>query len=227
MIGDDLTGLLGPGDGPEFGFRQGVVLSFNIIGGQNEIDVAGTVLTDIPFLNPGGYTILQPGDVVVLFRMRSSWAILGRVTTPGGTRAIGRYTEISSAYEGALVSNFSLTTSLDTKTTLDITVPVWAEVATVTATLLAQARNSTASTGILAGNITLPDGAFTTWRSGHAPTLTIASQTVTKHWQGLVTPGGTLTILGRLASVGAAWAANATDNLALLAATVAWNSNDG
>lgn len=226
MIGDDLTGLLGPGDGPEFGFRQGTVVSFNIIGGQNEIDVGGTVLTDLPFLNPGGYTILQPGDVVVLVRMRSSWAILGRVTTPGGTKAIGRYTELSQAgwVDGA--SNYSLTTSFATKATLNFTIPAWAEVAIVTASLMLLARNSTGATDFVNGRILMPDGASTSWPSASVPTLTFGQLTVTKHYQQVVAGPGTYTILGQAAASGANWAANAS-NIVTLQATVAFNSGDG
>ncbi len=226
MIGDDLTGLLLPPDGPEFGFRQGTILTFDIVSGANTIDVAGATLTNVPFLNPGGYTILLPGDVVVLLRMRSSWAILGRITAPGGTRAIGRYTELSSSYSVDGASNYSLTTTPATKATLSIPVPVWCEVATVTASLMLMARNSTATTDFLVGKILMPDGASTTWLSGSVPTVSYGSVTVTKHHQLAVTPGGTLTILGQAAASVASWGANA-NNVVTLQATVAFNSNDG
>lgn len=225
MIGDDIAGLLGKGGGGDYGFRQGTVLTYNVLSGSNTISVAGTVLTDVPFLNPGGYTIYQPGDVVILIRMRSSWAILGRVTIPTGTKAIGRYTELSAAYSSGGSTNYSLTTGVVTKDTLTIPVPSWAEVATVSATALVFAKNSTGATDFL--NCQLSIGGFAvTWTSASVPTLAWASMTVTSHEDLLVTPGGTLTITAGLFATGAAWAANALNSVSLEAA-VAWTSANG
>lgn len=224
MIGDDLSGLFpGRGDDP-FGFRQGVVLTFGLLDGTNTIDVGGTVLTNVPFLNPGGYTILAAGDVVVLIRMRSSWAILGRVTVPGGTRAIGRYTELSGTYSAPFASGFALTTSFVTAANLAITVPQWAEVATITATLMALALNTAAVDHFLYGQI-LVGGGSAAFPSATAPPSKWAQVTVLYHTQVAVVGGSTLSLQGQVRA-SAAWAANAS-NQAFLQATIAWNSNDG
>lgn len=226
MIGDELAGLLGPGEDPEFGFRQGVVVSFGLFDGTNQIDVGGTVLTDVPFLSPGSFVTLFPGEVVVLLRMKSSWAILGRVVVPGGTKAIGRYTELSATYSTTTATNFSLTTSYVTKTQLDITVPVWAETAAITCSLHLIAKNTTASTDFLNGKIIDPAGGSVTWPSASVPTLAYGQLTLVHHPNVVVTPGGTLTLLGQAKSTGGAWTADAS-NTAYIQATVAWNAGNG
>lgn len=226
MIGDDLTGLLRPADAPQFGFRQGVVLAFDLFSGANQITVAGTVLSDVPFLNDAGFTPLAAGDVVVLIRMRSSWAILGRIVVPGAHKAIGRFTEVTGAAAGATAAGYALTTTYLTRATLAVPVPVWAEVVTVTATLMSQARNSTGATDHLQGKIVFPDGQAINWTAPSTAPGLLASHTVVAHHQMFVTPGGVLNLEGQVRSITAGWAASA-DNGSFLQATLTWNSNDG
>jgi hypothetical protein len=223
---DDLVPLLGGKDPQDFGFRQGTVVSFNVYSGVGDVRVGGTVLTDVPFLSQAGQVSYMPGDAVLLVRLRSSWAIIGRFVSPGGTRAIGRYFELTGVAGQPAATNFALTTTFATVTTLNIAVPAWAEVATVTTSLMLWVNNPTASDDFLYGQILLPGGLFTNWVSPNAPTGKFTSLTVVGHQQLLVTPGGTLTLQGQARSGAAAWAANAS-NTAYLQATVAWNSNDG
>lgn len=212
-------------DEPDWGFRQGTIVSFDLFVGTSTVRVGGALLTDVPFLAQSGQVYYEPGDAVLLVRFRSSWAIVGRYVTPGGTAAIGRYTEFTGAYEATPVLGWSLTTSYVTKISLPITVPIWAQVATVTATLMAVGRNSTGADDFLNGRVQL-NGATFGGSAGPAVTAKWGSVTVGSHGQILVTPGGTLTVTGQLGSSGASWAANAS-NSAYLAATVAWNSNTG
>lgn len=91
----DITTLF-PQDGEaEMGFRQGVVLSFDPVTGENTIIVGGTVLTDVPILNMSGATLLLAGDVVGLLRSQTTYFIVGRIVTPGegqlGTRLAVAY----------------------------------------------------------------------------------------------------------------------------------------
>lgn len=226
MIGDDLVPFFHT-DKPDWGFRQGEVVSFDAEVGTSSVRVGGSVLTDVPFLSQAGQVIYLPGDAVLLVRFKSSWAIVGRYVTPeaGWSAAIGRYTEITGAYEATPQLGWSLSTSYVTKTSVGIFVPNWAQVATGTASLMAVGRNSTGADDFLNGRIQVNG---TTWggTSGPAVTGKWAGMTAMSHFQLLVTPGGTLTIDGQLAASGAAWAAHAS-NSAVVAATVTFNSNLG
>lgn len=223
---DDLVSLFGK-DPQDWGFRQGTIVSWNVFTGLSAVRVGGATLTNIPFLSQAGQVQYLPGDAVLLIRFKSSWAIVGRFVSPGGNAAIGRYFELTGTYVGSQTGGYALTTSSVTRCTLSVPVPVWAEVATVTATLMSQARNSTASSDHMQSSVYFPATSFSAaWTAPTAAPTTLASQAVMAHHQLLVTPGGTLEIQGQVRSIAAGWAANA-DNGSFLQATVAWNSNDG
>lgn len=223
---NDLVSLFGK-DPQDWGFRQGTIVSFDVFSGAGSVRVGGAVLTDVPFLSEAGQVSYLPGDAVLLIRFKSSWAIVGRFVSPATNAAIGRYFELAAAATGSVFGGYALTTSAVMRCTLSIPVPVWAEVATVTATLMSQARNSTASPDHLQSSVYFPATTFSVaWTSPTAPASALASQTVLAHHQLLVTPGGTLEVEGRIRSIAAGWAAHA-DNGSQLQATVAWNSNDG
>lgn len=225
MSGGDLTPLLVPPERPDWGFRQGTIVAWDVFSGTGSVRVAGATLTDVPFLAQAGQVYYEAGDAVLLVRIRSSWAIVGRYVTPGGQAAIGRYTEMTGAYTATPVLGWSLSTSYVTKISLAVTVPGWAQVATGTASLMAIGRNSTAADDFLNARV-LVNGANFDGLGGPAVTGKWGAVTALVHFQVVVTPGGTLTFSGQLGSSGAAWAANAA-NAAYLGATVAWNSNTG
>lgn len=87
---DDLSPLLQKQqeDAP---FRQGYMLYYDASTGQNQVEVNGAVLQDLPLLNIGDTINLVGentagsgnGSVVILMKMKSSWAIMGRVVIPG------------------------------------------------------------------------------------------------------------------------------------------------
>lgn len=81
MSAADLVPLLLAADaGGEIGFRQGTVVAWDSTSGANTINVGGTDLTNLPVLAASAIT-LAPGDVVGVLRTRSSWMILGAITT--------------------------------------------------------------------------------------------------------------------------------------------------
>lgn len=86
--GDDLAPLLIPPDAPGVGFRQGVILSWNQDTAENTVQVAGSILTDLPILNTAEALLLRPGSVVGIMTAGSSWFILGRITVPGSPDAV-------------------------------------------------------------------------------------------------------------------------------------------
>lgn len=79
---DDLVQLFTPPSLDQLGFRQGLVVSFDLSNGQNVIDVGGTQLVNVPLLNVTDSVSLQAGDIVALLTWRSSWWIIGRVILP-------------------------------------------------------------------------------------------------------------------------------------------------
>ncbi len=231
---DDLASILADGKPgvPEVGFRQGTVVSFDLFTANSVVDVGGALLTDVPVSGMAGQVFFKPGDAVLMARYGASWVILGRFVTPGGIAAIGRYFELTGTYSGATASGYALTTSFVTQPTLAINVPTWAEIATVTASLHTQARNTSGAADLTQGRILYPDGNTTTGTGTSVPTgaagafSNFSSQTVVGHYQFEVTPGGVITLEGQVRTLVAGWGANA-GNAAFVQATVAWNSNDG
>lgn len=152
----DLTPLLAPAPAPTVGLRQGTVLSYDPSDGSNTISVAGAVLTDLPLLNIGDTTNLAVGDVVVIVRYGSSWAILGRLIVPGG--AALNTTAVDFGSLGETASNFAVSTSYTTKVSGTITAPAWANRVLVHASADATVENTSASLDLLTGRIVI-DGA--------------------------------------------------------------------
>lgn len=81
MRGDDLVPLLTGGGrrGPDLSIRKAVLTAYDSGTHANTVTVGDVELTDLPLIGP---PTLAEGDVVLLLRWRSSWAILGRVVTP-------------------------------------------------------------------------------------------------------------------------------------------------
>lgn len=81
MLGDDLVPLLNrPGSGrAAVSIRAAVLTAYNPSTHANTVTVGDTDLQDLPLIGPPD---LDAGDVVLLLRWRSSWAILGRLVTP-------------------------------------------------------------------------------------------------------------------------------------------------
>lgn len=131
---DDLTGLLIPPD-PTSPFRQGVVVAYNTSNGFNSILIGGNtvadgaVLFDLPILNIGDTVNLLPGDVVVLMKYLDSWAIMGRVITPGGAALNTSSVDFSSFFKEN--PDFANTAGFTTKLTQTVPVPLWANRAAV------------------------------------------------------------------------------------------------
>lgn len=87
---DDLTPLFPPDPPSGVGYRQGVVVAWNPATAENQVDVGGTLVDNLPILNTSEALLLQPGDVVGILaagRSASSWAILGRLTIPATPQA--------------------------------------------------------------------------------------------------------------------------------------------
>lgn len=144
MIADDLSGILLPPDGPDVGFRQGTIVAFDPATGANTVNVAGGLLTDVALLNIGDTVNLVAGDVVVLMRLRSSWAILGRlIGVPGGDALNATAVGFGSIGQSEL--NFGLSTTYAVKASDLIEVPIWANRMLMHATADATVENTSAA----------------------------------------------------------------------------------
>lgn len=150
MRTDDLSLLLQPKP-TEPSFRQGVIKSYDLITGENTIEVAGATLTNVPFLNPGSTNLYFVDDIVVLLKYNSSWAILGRVEAPvaGGTANIGPLLSLEiTGTDGNF--GYAITTTPTIQASLTFTVPSYIKKirGILTANLIGE--NDTAGSAVLA-----------------------------------------------------------------------------
>lgn len=74
----DFTALLQPPPSP-LGYRQGLVLEWDVVTGFNRIDVGGGVLDNLPVITDSHMVGIQPGDTVALLKYNDSYAILGSI----------------------------------------------------------------------------------------------------------------------------------------------------
>lgn len=62
------------------GYRQGIVVSWDVNTGNNEIRVAGTILLNLPLITQSDLVSIRNGDTVAIIRFNDSYAILGKIT---------------------------------------------------------------------------------------------------------------------------------------------------
>lgn len=210
MISDDLTNLLQPRPG-EPPFRQGTIDSFDPSDGSNTVIVGGATLTNVPLLNIGDTVNLAAGDVVVLMKLRSAWAILGRVVVPNSEELNTSAVAFETGSDAA--SNFEVTTSFVTRASFLLPVPVWADRALVTAAVY----GSVASNASVVYQVrTVIEGV-----SSAALSTQVAAGFTTANAMGqtrdfAVTPGSNVTVLGQILA-GANVPANAFTAMQLIA----------
>lgn len=147
MRADDLAPLLAPAGQPPVGFHQGQVLAWNADTGANQINVAGTVLIDVPILNTGEAIALKTGHVVGLLRFNTTYFILGRITIPGASDFAAASVAFARASSSA--TGFTVNTTQSAKATATIQCPSWADEVLVLATAHATATNGSAGTDFL------------------------------------------------------------------------------
>lgn len=126
---DDLAPLLGYGDVPDLGFRQGQIVAWDEATGTNTVNLGGVMLADLPALNLGEFTILQPGDIVALLRYKTSYFILGRLILPRNPDRNRSSVDFGAA--GLTQTGFSLNVAGNIRASQTIPVPSWADEAIV------------------------------------------------------------------------------------------------
>jgi len=106
---DDLASLLITGKSEGVGFRQGTVLAYNPLTGENTILVGGGIVTNLPILNTSEALLLEAQSVVGILTAGPSWFILGRITVPNTPQALTALNAIRIA--SANVPDFDNTAS--------------------------------------------------------------------------------------------------------------------
>ncbi len=68
-------------------YRQGVIVDWNPATAENQVNIGGVTMDNLPVLNTSEALLLQPGDVVAVLVVgdggAKTLAILGRLTVPG------------------------------------------------------------------------------------------------------------------------------------------------
>lgn len=144
-INDDLTSLVTPGGAPQTEFRQGVVVTFDSSTGNNTINVAGSVLTNVPTLNPLDAINYATNTVLLLLRMGASWVIVGRPALTGQTNGLfvqETQTDNAGSFDLATGSGVFATPAGQNGS---VTAPPWANRMAFFATATMFATNTSAS----------------------------------------------------------------------------------
>lgn len=111
---DDLTDLFTTqpaGPAQPMNYRQGVIVDWNPTTLQNKVQVAGTLLSDLPVLGVAEAASFRPGVVVGVTTVGSTWAIMGRFVIPNTADATDAITQIGQRALTATVLTQEATTS--------------------------------------------------------------------------------------------------------------------
>jgi hypothetical protein len=123
-ISSDLSPLFAP-TGPGVRFGQGLITAWNANTGENTVEWAGGTLTDVPILNTGEAVALRAGHVVGMLGQGLTWFIIGRVTPPNDPNFAGA--SLAFAAKNDQQTGFFITPSLQTKSSVVLDVPPWAD----------------------------------------------------------------------------------------------------
>lgn len=84
-LSDDLVPLLTPPP-QNFSYRQGVVVTWNLIDGTNQVRVGDGILLNLPVITQSDLVNIRPGDTVAIIKFNDSYAVLGKIrsgSSPG------------------------------------------------------------------------------------------------------------------------------------------------
>jgi hypothetical protein len=127
-----------------FDFHVGTVVAFNSASGANVIRIRGALIPDVPLLNIGDTVNLTPDDNVIVLKYRTGYFILGRVVQPNSEHLATDAVDFDGYANEA--TNFSLSTTHVSKVTQLYYMPAWASGALLNATVMLNAKNTTAGT---------------------------------------------------------------------------------
>jgi hypothetical protein len=79
---DDLVPFLTP-EPSNFGYRQGLVETWNITTGANQVRVGDGILYNLPVITQSDLVNIRPGDRVGIIKYNDSYAVLGKLKSRG------------------------------------------------------------------------------------------------------------------------------------------------
>lgn len=127
---DDLAPKLTPPPKPDLGMRQGIVVEWNPVDGENVINVGGTDLVNLSMINLSDAPNIRVGDVVAIHRKGFTYYIGGRIVEAGspdfGSAAVAFDHGTNS------LTNFSVPLAETQRCTTNVAVPGWANRASYT-----------------------------------------------------------------------------------------------
>lgn len=92
-----------PGQAQPMTYRQGVILTWNRVTLQNTVRVGGATFTDLPVLGLGESATYDPGDVVGVMCVGSTWAIIGQLALPNTPAAASALSALAAFINTASV----------------------------------------------------------------------------------------------------------------------------
>lgn len=202
---------------PDIGFHQGVIIAWDDETGENTVSTQGTQLTNISMLNIGDTTNLARGDVVLIFRLRTQYFIVGRIVAPNGGIFASSSVDFDSRNEFA--SGHVLNTTETIRVTATLTVPPWANEALIYTTGLFSGLNSSGGADAIYGAVWVDSfNGNQMLNSVVAGTTGFVSAVLAREQS--VTPGGTVTVTGRVKTAFNTWAASANNVAQLMIAAI-------
>lgn len=229
MVNKALLDLFAPVD-QGVGFRQGTVTAWDSDTGENTIEVAGGILTNVAILNTSEAIALQAGHTVGLLTFNGSWFILGRITKPTDPD----FASASTAFQtvAAQTSNFAVPVgpSFTEIVSTSLDVPAWADEALVTVSVSMSLLQDTvvggdfgymyaAISGVTSGAV---GAGFPKFSEDNINSFVSFSHTHTAVVSG--SGPATIAVQGFAQSQGSTWAAQGA-NRAFLAASAVYRSN--
>lgn len=203
-------------------FRQGYLVYFDLATGNNIVEVGGGQLTNLPLLNIGDTVNLVGentaglgnGSVIIVAKMNSSWAILGRMIPAGAGQLNSTAIGYGGTNPGLIGTGLTATgAGFVTKVTGTVVVPAWANRASVIATVVLDMKNNGAGANFLYVRLVINGasgaGPFAPLVAAGAYGFVAAHATRNGF---VVTPGGSFDIEGQV-QVGASFGAGDAANL--------------
>lgn len=77
---EDYLGLITP-EPSNFGYRQGLVISWSPTTAANQIRVGDGIFTNLPIITQTDLIRISPGDRVAIIKYNNSYAVLGKIKT--------------------------------------------------------------------------------------------------------------------------------------------------
>lgn len=213
-INDDLTSLVTPGGAPQTEFRQGVIITFVPSTGANTVNVAGSVLTNVPTINPTDAVNYTVGSVVLLARFGASWVILGRPQVLGSPGQGAVSTDSQSSINNTMTG---FTTTYANYATASSVAPAWANEVAVSAITQVVCENPLSSASTLRAECNINGSGLLEGLMG-VPALTETTLTIANPAVLTITGGATTTVASAVKTA-SAWSFSAGVGAVLVSAT--------